>query len=204
MAYPYYSYGVFDFNSIIQQWSSIGLFDIMLPIILIFTLVFAVLERTKLLGGKKEIDAIVALTIGFFAISNVEVTRFFIPLFSNAALGIAILLVFMLIVGLINPRINTVWPTITLFGGIAIFFWVMSRAASYFGGFGIIFSNEWWMNNAWWLIPLALLITLIALAMKSEERPKITSVDDYSKYMVAKAKELKDSLTMAEWHSSPD
>jgi hypothetical protein len=44
--------------------------EAILPFILVFTLVFAILQKTKLLGdGKKQIDAIVSLVIGLILIS---------------------------------------------------------------------------------------------------------------------------------------
>ena len=167
MAYPYYNYGFFDFNSVMQQWQSIGLFDIILPIILIFTIIYAILQRTKILGGNKSIDTILALVIAFFSIINGDVSRFLIPLFSNAVLGISIILVFLLIAGLIMPKTPYEWTGITLIGGIAIFFWVLSRAADYFGGL-IIFSSQWWLNNSWWTVPLILFGILMAFVVNSE------------------------------------
>jgi len=162
------SYGsYFSFNTVMQQWQSIGLFEIILPIILIFTVVYAILQRTKILGGNKSIDTILALVIGFFAIINGEVSRFMIPLFSNAALGISIILVFLIIMGLILPKTPYDWPGITLIGGAVIFFWVLSRAADYYGGL-IIFSSQWWGNNTWWLVPLILFGLLMAFVVSSE------------------------------------
>ncbi len=171
MAYPYYSYGFFDFNAVLQQWASVGLFDIILPIVLIFTLVYAVLERTRILGGRREIDAIVSLVVGFFAISNPEVSRFLLAIFPNATIGIIILLVFLLIVGLVVPEFKQEgFNLITLIGGFAVFFWVMSRAADAFGGYGfIIFSRGWWYNNAWWIVPLALFGLLVSWVVSGGE-----------------------------------
>jgi len=161
---------IFDFRSIAMQWSSIGIFDILLPMLLIFTVVYAVLQRTKILTGKREIDAIVALVIGFFVMGNPEVSQFFLPLFSNAALGIVILVVFLLLVGLVMPKAEEgQWNTITLVGGIAIFLWVMSRAADYFGG-NMIFSSFWWADNSGWVIPLILVIIVLAIVFSSEKQ----------------------------------
>lgn len=165
---PYYGYGAFDFNTVMQQWVGIGLFDLILPIILIFTIIFAILQRTRILGGIKGIDSIVALVIGFFAIINPEITAFFIPFFSNLALGIIIIIAFLLIAGLIMPQAEEgQWNTITLFGGVAIFFWVMSRAATYFSGYGLIFSTEWWLNNSWWVVPAILFGLMMAFVVNS-------------------------------------
>ena len=46
------------FREVIEFFDSIGLFDVVLPFLLVFTIVFAILEKTKVLGtedieGKK-------------------------------------------------------------------------------------------------------------------------------------------------------
>ena len=137
-------YGVTDFRSIVYEWNSIGMFDMILPMLLIFVVIYSVLQRTKILTGKKEIDAIAALIVSFFAIGNPEVSMFFLPLFSNVALGVAIPVGFLLVVGLVAGRTGSSFQSITLYAGIGIFLWVMSRAADYFGAYGMIFSSTWW------------------------------------------------------------
>ena len=165
MAYPY-GYGFFDFNSVIQQWNSIGLFDIILPIVLVFTLVFAILQRTKVLGARREIDAVVALVIGFFAVSNPQVTGFLLPLFQNFAVGISIVLVGLLFMGLVLPRQTPFkWSGVMLLFAAVIFFWVMSRASRLYFSDYIIFSGDWWLLNSWWIIPTALFGIVIAFVM---------------------------------------
>lgn len=178
MAYPYYSYGFFDFNYVLQQWASVGLFDVILPIVLIFTVIYAVLERTKVLGGRREIDAIVSLVIGFFAVSNPIVTQLMMRIFQETTLGIIILLAFLLIIGIVVPEVKQEgFNLITLVGGFAVFFWAMSRAAEYFGeGYLIFFSKGWWFNNAWWIVPIALFALLVAYVVgEKKETPAQTA-----------------------------
>ncbi|MBU2522737.1 MAG: hypothetical protein KKE23_00405 [Nanoarchaeota archaeon] len=153
--------GMMDFRTMAMQWSSIGMFDMILPMLLIFIIIYSVLQRTKVLTGKKEIDAIAALIISFFTIGNPEVSAFFLPLFSNVGLGIAILVAFLLIVGLVSGRPGKSFQSITLWGGIIIFLWVMSRAADYFAGYNMIFSSTWWYNNSYWLIPIIFILIVI-------------------------------------------
>jgi len=167
--------GFWDFRSIAMEWSSIGMFDMILPMILIFVVVYAVLQRTRLLMGKKEIDSIVALVISFFVIGNPEVSAFFLPLFSNVALGIIVMVAFLLIMGLITGRPGKQWQNITMWGGIVIFIWIMSRAADYFSGYSMIFSSTWWYNNSYWVIPLILILIVVGViaSSPSEEEEKI-------------------------------
>ena len=158
---------LWDFRTIAMDWTNIGMFDIILPMLLVFVVVYSTLQRTKILTGKKEIDAITALIVSFFLMGNPEVAGFFKPLFANAALGIAILLVFLLMMGLFvaKPKTGT-WNMITMIGGAAVFLWVMSRATQYFG-YDIIFSQYWWSNNSWWVIPVILLAIIIGVVVSS-------------------------------------
>ncbi len=193
MAYPYYAGSFFDFNGIMQQWINIGMFDVLLPMVLFFAVFYAILERTKILGGLKQIDAVVALVMSFFSIANPMVTAFLIPLFSNAAAGVAMILVFIIFSTLLMPRVPNIWRHITLWGGIVIFIWVMSRAASFFGDY-FIFSSAWWLGNAWWLIPLILFLVMFGLVTGSEE-------SDYEKQLKA-AREYFPP-TWNEWYTKP-
>ena len=50
-----------NFGATMEAW---GVMDVILPFLLVFTIVFAVMQRTKLLGDKKNINVIIALVLG--------------------------------------------------------------------------------------------------------------------------------------------
>ena len=67
----------------IEFLQEVGVYDVILPFLLVFTLVFALLERTKLLGSeklkvggseheftKKNLNSMVAFTIAFFVVAS--------------------------------------------------------------------------------------------------------------------------------------
>lgn len=73
-----------------------------LPFILVFTLIFAILQKTKILGdGKKQIDALVALAIGLIVVSFGYATGIIISLIPVLAIGTVVLLIFMLLYGMV-------------------------------------------------------------------------------------------------------
>ena len=75
--------------------------EAILPFILIFTVVFAILQKTKILGdGKRQIDAIVSLVIGLIVISFGFATGFIISLVPVLAVSVVVILVFMVIYGM--------------------------------------------------------------------------------------------------------
>lgn len=72
-----------------------------LPFLLVFTVVFAILQKTKILGdGKKQIDAIVSLVIGLIVISFGFATGVIVSLVPVLAISAVVILVFMLLYGM--------------------------------------------------------------------------------------------------------
>lgn len=89
----------------LQFLEDFGFFNVVLPFLLIFTLVFALLEKTKILGvdkddePKKNLNSMVAFVIALFVVAAsqiVQVIRESLPL---VVLGLVILISFMLLVG---------------------------------------------------------------------------------------------------------
>ena len=69
--------------------------------ILVFTIVFGVLQKSKLFGeGKKQIDALVALVIGLIVVSFSYATGIIISIIPFLAVAAVIILIFMLIYGM--------------------------------------------------------------------------------------------------------
>ena len=76
--------------------------DVILPFLLVFTVIFAILERTKLLGeGKKQVDALVALAVGLITVSYAYATNVISRLMPFLAIFAVILLIFMILYGFI-------------------------------------------------------------------------------------------------------
>jgi hypothetical protein len=74
-----------------------------LPFLLVFTLIFAILDRIKILGeGKRQINAIVAFVIGLLLIAFPFPRSIIVNLMPLLAVTAVILLVFMLLYGFVG------------------------------------------------------------------------------------------------------
>lgn len=74
--------------------------ETILPFLLVFTIVFAILQKSKILGdGKKQIDAIVALIVGLLVISFGQATGIIIQLIPFLAVSLVVILVLMILIG---------------------------------------------------------------------------------------------------------
>lgn len=90
----------------VQFFKDFGLFDVVLPFLLVFTLVFAILEKTKILGTekgdipKRNLNTLVAFVIGMMTVATnkiVNAINFALP---NIVLIIISFVAFLLMIGI--------------------------------------------------------------------------------------------------------
>lgn len=175
MADVFYSPLSGGFYTLIEQWQQFGVFTVLLPLILVFAIVFAILEKINILNNR-GVHLVIALAIGFFTVSNPYISQFFLPLFSNLAIGIAIVLVLIILIGIaIKPDDKAGRWIFGIVGGI-IFLVVLGRT----GMFKMMFGENvgyWISMNSSWLV-LIIFIALIAVGVMIGARGEGNSILD--------------------------
>ena len=129
----------FDFFGQLQR---VGVFDLVLPFLLIFALVFGILTSTNIMGANKGVNLIIAFVIGLMALQLGFVQAFFIELFPRFAIGLAIILVVVVMAALFIPKNG---PGRGWFIGFSIGGAVI--------GLGVIiatFDEFYWFNSFFW------------------------------------------------------
>lgn len=112
-----------DFNFVFGELQSLGVYDFLLPFLLIFTIIFAILEKTKLMGTddkekpKTNINTILALIIGLIVVVQTEIVFIINNYLSKMALFIIIVLIFLLVLGVFGANVEQ-----GIMGGTAGFF----------------------------------------------------------------------------------
>ena len=96
------------FSFVLIKLNKLGLYDIILPFLLIFTIVFAVLEKTKILGvdkikdqeiAKKNLNSIVAFVVAFLVIASTQLVAVISEVMANVTLLLILGICFMMLVG---------------------------------------------------------------------------------------------------------
>ena len=96
------------FRGVIGFLDKIGVYDVILPFLLVFTIVFAILEKTKILGSekidgkempKKNINAMVAFVISFLVIASTQLVAVINQVMANVILLLILGVCFLLLVG---------------------------------------------------------------------------------------------------------
>ena len=74
--------------------------ETVLPLLLVFTVVFAILEKTKIFGdGKRQIDAIVALVVGLIFVAFGRATDIVVRMIPVLGVALVVILIFMILLG---------------------------------------------------------------------------------------------------------
>lgn len=96
------------FRQVLVFFDTVGLFDVVLPFLLVFTIVFAILEKTKVLGTediegkkytKKNINAITSFSIAFLVIASSQLVEIITTVSANAVIVLFLSVLFLLLVG---------------------------------------------------------------------------------------------------------
>ena len=141
------AYNLEEFIRIMDSW---GLTDVMLPFLLIFVIIFALMAKTRVLGeDKKKYNLIVALVVALLVViphvlnyyppngDVVEIMNQSLPQVSLIAVAVIMLLI---LVGLFGGEAK--WMGSSLSGWIAIVAFIIVLII--FGG-----AAGWWQNWSW-------------------------------------------------------
>jgi hypothetical protein len=97
-----------SFRGTLDFFNRLGIYDVVLPFLLVFTLVFAILEKTRVFGfdkvgdmevSKKTLNAITAFVIAFFAIASSRLVETITSISSNVVLLLLLCVFFLMLCG---------------------------------------------------------------------------------------------------------
>lgn len=185
----------FDLSYSLQQWQTIGIFDIMIPFFLIFAILFAILQKTQIFQGRKAIDTIVALSFSALAILNPFVTDLMKIVLENTVIAVLIMVAIMLIFGLIlGSHKPKAWNFFGWIIGVIIAIWLIGRVADYYELYypgTALFSTMWWSNNLPWMIPILLIVifAIVIISSGGENKKPGNSLESIFKMLTEKSTE---------------
>ncbi len=134
------------FQDAIINLENLGLTDVLLPFLLIFTLIFAVLQKTKILGEeKKNINTMIALVIALLVViphvtnsypSGTDIVEILNTVLPQISLLIVAILMLIVVVGIFYPTTYGIgsWSGVAAIIGIIGLIWIFGAATGWFGG----------------------------------------------------------------------
>ena len=159
-------------TDMLNYWNAIGVFSYVIPFLLIFAVVFAILKKVEILGSNKGVHAIVGASIGLLALQFDVVPIFFANIFPKFGVFLAVVLALLLLMGLAGFKIgegdkDTWVKWIGLAAGAIVILWALGDFA-WFGGPGFSFGYWWYNEYLWSLIVLGIVIGAIVWVTRSE------------------------------------
>lgn len=145
------------FRGIIEFLDKLGIYDVILPFLLVFTIVFAILDKTKVLGTetidgnkvtKKNLNAMVAFVSAFFVVASARIVSAINEAVASVALLLILIVCFLLLIGTFFKEGDEVvlekgWKTffmISIFVGIVLIF---LNALDWLAPFWNYIQNNW-------------------------------------------------------------
>lgn len=169
------------FRGMIGFLNKLGVYDVILPFLLVFTIIFAILEKTKIFGvekdglTKKNINAMVAFVIAFLVIASTKLVAVINEVMANVVLLVILGVCFLLLVGVFftgekefslkeMPVYMQIFTAIMFLGIIVIFLNALGWLQFIFN----LFENI----NADWAATLIFLIIIIGFMVWITYTPK--------------------------------
>lgn len=99
---------VSTFRGVLEFFGKIGIYDVILPFLLVFTIVFAILEKTRVFGTekvkgeeytRKNLNAMTAFVIAFFVIASSRLVEVLTEVSANAVVLLMASVLFLMLVG---------------------------------------------------------------------------------------------------------
>ncbi len=96
------------FRGVLEFFGQIGIYDVVLPFLLVFTIVFAILEKTKLFGiekiggadyTRKNLNAMTAFVVAFFVIASSRLVEVITQVSANMVILLLASILFLLLIG---------------------------------------------------------------------------------------------------------
>ncbi|MFH0808432.1 MAG: hypothetical protein V1888_02345 [archaeon] len=153
-------------TDVLNIWNDIGVFSYVIPFLLIFAVVFAILKKTKILGDDNDgILAIISVAIGLLALQFDFVSEFYAVIFPRFGIGLSLFLVLIIMIGFFYNGDVSEMTWIGYVIGIAVALWALSSwddwASFGFGG--------WFTDNFWAIVIVGVIVaTIIGVTRDSE------------------------------------
>jgi len=161
------------FRGVLVFFNKIGIYDVVLPFLLVFTIVFAILDKTRVLGteeiggkkySKKNLNAIAAFVTAFLVVASTKLVAVINKALANIVLLLLLVVFFLLLIGaffkegegvfLKEGGWRTLFMTIVFVGIVLIFLDALNWLSPFWD-----FLKEHWETQ--WVASLILLIFII-------------------------------------------
>lgn len=153
-------------GNVLAQWEQMGVFSYVLPFLIIFALVFAILNQIKLFNKNRGVNAVIALAVGFMSLQFDFVPRFFSEVFPRLGVGLAIILIILIMIGMfMDPEKSGLMIALMIIGFIIVIVVLINTA----GSLGWM-AGYWWEDNWGTILGIVVFLAIVGMIIFSTEK----------------------------------
>lgn len=151
-------FGGYGFQDLLNQLDQLGFFEYVLPFLLIFAVVYAILTKIEIFKQNKGASVVAALAIGLLALQLNFVPAFFKSVFPKFGIGLAVLLIALILGGAFIMDITGKGKEAHkwIFFGLGMLIFLIVVLTS--------FSDWRFTGTGWWDQYAALVIAVVVIA----------------------------------------
>ena len=157
----------FDFGNLLSQLEQLGFFRLVLPFLLIFAVVYAVLTKIPVFEKNRGAGAIVSFAVGLLALQFDQVPAFFQVVFPNFGIALSLLLIALILAGAFISEEEKKYKWI-FFGLGALMFLIVTFAS--FSDWQFV--GYWWWQQYGGLIITGIIVIGAIIAVIVSGKPK--------------------------------
>jgi|FLOH01.1.fsa_nt_gi succinate dehydrogenase hydrophobic anchor subunit len=163
--------------------TELGVYDVILPFLFVFTIVFAILEKTRIFGTdvvegnkttRKNLNAMAAFVMGFFVVASSKLVTLIHAVAGQAFLLILLLVLFLMLAGLMMKdgeyQMPETWRKGFMSVGIVVLVLIFFNALGWIET-AYDFLSKYWDTEAVSAIILLVLIGIFVAVMTGDKKP---------------------------------
>jgi hypothetical protein len=166
----------FRIGTLFAELEYIGFFDYVLPFLIVFAIVFAVLEKSSWLGSNKAVKTIVSASVGLLSTWGLLTTEFYKIIFPYMGVGLGVILVALIFLGFFikDDTNGQKWWPLGLTLAAIIIIWTLS-SWNLWGGYGA--GGFWDIISYYWpaLVGVGLLVWALMAITGGDKSGSTTS-----------------------------
>ncbi len=181
-------------GNVLEFFAKIGIYDVVLPFMLVFTIVYAIFDRTRILGTekigkedhpKRNLNAMIAFVIGFMVIASSKLVATITSVSSNVVVLLLLGVFFLMLVGTffkegglwdektgLHGGIKWTFIIIMLIGIIAVFLnGLKTDSGESWLDYSLNYLSAHWSDTAVASVILIILVILFIWYLSSGSKP---------------------------------
>ena len=174
-------------GNVIVFFDRIGIYDVVLPFLLVFTIMFAIFERSNILGkDKQNLNAMAAFVIAFLVVASSQLVQTITQISSQVVVLVMMSVFFVIMVGVFSKEGEVgkeglkdgTWKTIFYtINGVGLLLIFLNAVKTDSGKTWLVVLVDW-LNQFWTSAAVASVILVIVIILfigwviKPSEEPK--------------------------------